>query len=170
MPQQINGKGTKDSTGLVFTSELIEQQRGSARGHGRSESGTMGLPSSFAALRPASLPPASNIRPEIRNNMNNETSTQSNNKAVPIQRRESEKSKVPILDALSFIPHQKELLMQLGAGTSIHRGSWEPNSKSWSIFDASRTEMEDGEDSGSELEDRDDKHGERDAASEFYSS
>ena len=102
-----------------------------------------GLPQSFAALRPSSLPAPSNVRPPIRSIMNgkrksNVDTSGKNTRGIRIERGVGGLRSSTGSSEKSFVPYQAELLKLVAADTPSHRGSWNQDSESWKIFDRKR--------------------------------
>lgn len=101
-----------------------------------------GLPQSFAALRPSSLPTPSNVRPPIRSSINGKkSSVRNSNKNLGIAKvgksRDGLRTSIGSSDS-SVAPFQTELRRLVAAESPSHRGSWGRDSDSWKIFDRRR--------------------------------
>lgn len=140
---QKNGVNAKDPKGqasrLVFASDKSERPRRNVRHTNTANVNNLGLSSSFAALRPASLPVPSNIRNNMHASGSSARPPQSASPPKGIHSRINEGSSSDAMSiSESHLPYQKELLKLLGADTPIHRGSWGPDSDSWKIFDSTK--------------------------------
>ncbi|KAI5124959.1 hypothetical protein M0805_007386 [Coniferiporia weirii] len=101
-----------------------------------------GLPQSFIALRPSSLPVPSNIRPPIssRSDIQKHQATPSpvsSGRGSTPRKLESGEGPVRFVGSSNdiFHPHQRELLKFVAADTPSHRGAWNKGSNAWRIFD-----------------------------------
>ncbi|KAL5508263.1 hypothetical protein ACEPAH_5882 [Sanghuangporus vaninii] len=101
-----------------------------------------GLPQSFAALRPSSLPAPSHIRPPVRSRTRSDDSktkqldvpqASGSSQAKDIKRQSEGDLTEEVLS-----PEQKDFLKLVAAETPSHRGFWKPGSDSWKIFDRNR--------------------------------
>lgn len=124
---------------LLETSQ--ESQSGRARRRTMELNGA-GLPQSFAALRPSSLPTPSNVRPPIRSSINGKkSSVRNSNKNLGIAKagrsRDGLRTSTGPSDS-SVAPFQTELRKLVAAESPSHRGSWGRDSDSWKIFDRRR--------------------------------
>lgn len=93
----------------------------------RSSSG--GLPASLSALRPASLPAPSHIRPP-RGQHGSDISYQSMRlPQAPAKSPKAEEAPLPPPDS-----REAEILKLVAANTPSHRGAWKRDSKAWQTF------------------------------------
>lgn len=106
-----------------------------------------GLPGSFSALRPASLPVPSHIRPVRSQHGVDSSSSQAIMMSLPrppppisqTGHRRSVSMQSPSSTRLVFPeeppnPRDEEILKLVAANTPSHRGAWKPDSKAWQTF------------------------------------
>ncbi|OCB84377.1 hypothetical protein A7U60_g8361 [Sanghuangporus baumii] len=101
-----------------------------------------GLPQSFAALRPSSLPAPSHIRPPVRSRTRSDDS-ETKQLHVPqasgsSQAKDIKRQSEGDLTEEVLSPERKDFLKLVAAETPSHRGFWKPGSDSWKIFDRNR--------------------------------
>ncbi|TDL29529.1 hypothetical protein BD410DRAFT_779952 [Rickenella mellea] len=115
-----------------------------------------GLPQSFSALRPSSLPVPSLFRPEVRSekkpiNVNLPPQSQKRSpKASPRAKQAHVEAPRPLE------PHDEELLKLVAAETPSHRGAWARDSDSWRMFKRRQKGRADTDSPTIEEEDEDD--------------
>ncbi|EJD01144.1 uncharacterized protein FOMMEDRAFT_169318 [Fomitiporia mediterranea MF3/22] len=144
---------------ITFREVPDRSQRPNRRQHDLKDAG---LPQSFAALRPSSLPAPSSIRPPIRS-QTGETQTHprltsprmqrgaDSSRARDINRQASERR----LSQEVLSPEQRDLLKRVAADSPSHRGLWRPGSDAWKIFD--RNGLQSSQDSTIAEEDEQDE-------------
>ncbi|KAL5527376.1 hypothetical protein ACEPAG_6167 [Sanghuangporus baumii] len=98
-----------------------------------------GLPQSFAALRPSTLPAPSHIRPPVRSRIHNDDN-ETKQLSIPqasgsSQAKDIKRQSEDDLTGEVLSPEQKDFLKLVAAETPSHRGFWKPGSDSWRIFD-----------------------------------
>ena len=119
---QVNGKTSPEPV-----LQLREQPPEPPRRHPK-DVAKIGLPQSFVALRPASLPVPSQIRPPLRST--------SDSKPIPLPTTNSSvKMKHSSYDPRrANSQYEAELLRLVAAGTPSHRGAWKEDSKAWEML------------------------------------
>ena len=114
----------------------------------------LGLPASFASLRPVSLPAPSYIRRPSKSTSSSfiDASSSASNISKPLTNGhgkgsthtdgDSLKNKLSSVDDGNDVvrPFREEIRKHVGADMPSHRGAWAPGSKSWSIFERRRKE------------------------------
>ncbi|KAL5488063.1 hypothetical protein ACEPAI_6171 [Sanghuangporus weigelae] len=144
--QNVQNSQNEAKTENSFHEPAERPQRSGRR---QKDSKDAGLPQSFAALRPSSLPAPSHIRPPVRSQTHNDGSetkqldvpqASGSSQAKDIKRQSSEGDVTE--EVLS--PEQKDFLKLVAAETPSHRGFWKPGSDSWKIFDRNRGHLSSG--------------------------
>jgi hypothetical protein len=142
----LEDEGSERSLGPKSILPLIEQPAPSHRAQtppSRTQNAA-GLPGSFSALQPASLPVTSHIRPP-RSHQGVDSSSQAPRLAAlptPILRvkprrtnpKVVEPSKQEAEEEQPLDPHEAEILKLVAANTPSHRGAWKRDSKAWQTF------------------------------------
>lgn len=132
---------------------IAESARAPRRGSSRRHASWSGLPSSFSALRPASLPLPSIVRPPPRHTASDDRSTRPQATTTPTSRdavfspvstdgevkrraididgqpREFREAEEEVTD-----PHEAEILKLVAASTPSHRSAWKKDSSAWRTF------------------------------------
>ncbi|KAI0787149.1 hypothetical protein BC629DRAFT_1723522 [Irpex lacteus] len=132
---------------------IAEPTRAPRRGSSRRHASWSGLPSSFSALRPASLPLPSIVRPPPRHTASDDRSTRPQGTTTPTSRetvfspvsadaevkrraididgepREFREAEEEVTD-----PHEAEILKLVAASTPSHRSAWKKDSSAWRTF------------------------------------
>ena len=142
----LEDEGSERSLGPRSILPLIEQPAPSrpARTPPSRTQNAARLPGSFSALRPASLPVPSHIRPP-RSHQGVDSSSQAPRLAAlptPILRVEPrrtdpkvvEPSKQEAEEEQPLDPREAEILKLVAANTPSHRGAWKRDSKAWQTF------------------------------------
>jgi hypothetical protein len=102
-----------------------------------------GLPESLSALRPASLPVPSQMRPP-RSQNGSDTSSQSMRISQALSKPPSEKKVKTEVPEPPEDPRETEILKLVAANTPSHRGAWKRDSKAWQTFVRRQDEKLDG--------------------------
>lgn len=117
-----------------------DPERSQKTGRRQNDLKDAGLPQSFVALRPSSLPAPSNVRPPIRSrNHSSELETP----VPPLSNGANSTEAVDVMQPAPveetpqgvLSPEQKSLLKLVAADSPSHRGLWKQGSDAWKIFD-----------------------------------
>ncbi|KAI0921652.1 hypothetical protein AcW1_004437 [Taiwanofungus camphoratus] len=127
----INGKHeATDSEPIVAP---VRQNR-------RKISNDYGLPSSLQALRPASLPTMSNVRPPVLRQVSADRPQAQALEEAPVStqeesgRRQINGYRDTVEMAEDVDPREAEILRLVAASTPSHRSAWHRGSKAWELF------------------------------------
>ena len=127
---QANATPSKE-TGFISTPSTHQRNDSSKQQHSRSNGVAAGLPSSFVALRPMSLPPPSNVRPPFRTQVGQPTPE------LGLSARRSAQHRTKRSTTLDFErplkQHELELRKLVAADVPSHRGAWN-HAEVWRTF------------------------------------
>ena len=106
-----------------------------------------GLPQSFAALRPSSLPAPSNVRPPIRARL------EGPKRRTDSSAKQSKPRRAPTVQPEAALSSQQiDIRKFVGAEMPTHRGSWKAGADSWKIFEGNNSDQTDEDESEADTE------------------